>query len=114
MGDMPDVSRRDMIKWVLYLSAVSVLPELASPPLEEFPHDVLEGISSVYKKIADISGDAAKFRAAEDAAFEEHMRAAWREYNKSARYVRVVRDAGVVPEHEYRDPDTGEARVRPE
>jgi len=101
-----------MIKWVLYLSAVSVLPEFATP--EEFPHNILEGVSCVPKKIADLSGDAVKFRASEDAAFECAMRDMWRKENGSARYVRTFWDMGIVPEHEYRDPETVEVRVRPE
>ena len=42
------------------------------------------------------------------------MRDMWRKENGSARYVRTFWDMGIVPEHEYRDPETVEVRVRPE
>lgn len=92
-------NRRDFIKWVLYLGAVAQLPVLASP--EEFPHDVLEGISLVNKKIIDIvraSGrNIADYRAREDAAFERVMQEMWRTENGDAPYARVVGDRGLQP-----------------
>lgn len=92
---MSEVNRRDFVKWVVYLGAVAALP--AETETKELPTDVLEGLSVVSKKIADINGNADEFRLKEHAAFEHHMQEIWREANGSARYVRTVRDLGFMP-----------------
>lgn len=108
---MAEHTRRDFIKWVVYLGTVAALPKVASP--EECPHDVLEGISTVNKEIADLSGNRAKFRLAEDDAFERCMQDTWRVHNGHARYVRVFQDMGIVPEKHWID-EAGGLQVQAE
>jgi len=105
-------SRRDVIKWVLYLGAMSALPSISC--VADIPRDVLEGVSAVSKKIADLSGYPVAFRTAEDAAFEACMHTMWREANGSTKYIRVFQDLGIKPAYKWQDPETGDWHDQPE
>lgn len=105
-------SRREVIKWVLYLGAVSALPAISC--VADIPRDVLEGVSAVPTKIADLSGHPVEFRVAEDAAFEICMREVWEAYNGSDRYVRVFQDLGIRPAYKWQDSETGDWHDQPE
>lgn len=107
-----DHTRRDFIKWVLYLGTTAALPAISS--VAEIPHDVLEGISMVPTKIADLSGNPVFFRTQEDAAFEKAMQDFWRETNGSARYVVVFQDLGIRPAYRWQDKETGEWHDQPQ
>jgi len=109
---MSDHSRRDFIKWVLYLGAVQAIPAISS--VADIPHDVLEGVSCVDKAIADLSGNPVFFRAQDDAAFEQCMQDYWKQENGSARYVRVFQDLGIRPAYRWQDQETDEWYEVPE
>lgn len=105
-------TRRDFVKWVLYLGATASLPAISS--VADIPRDTLEGICRVPKKLADLSGYAPGFIHAENEAFEGSMLSVWREANGTARFVRVHQDLGVQPAYRWQDPETGDWYDEPE
>ena len=105
-------NRRDFIKWVIYLGSVAQLPALSVVPDQAF--NILEGISHVPVKLAELSTNPVAFRVAEDDAFEEVMHRMWKEKHGSAPYLKIVQDMGTHPAHWVTDAETGERYEVPE
>lgn len=106
------MNRRELIKWAFAVRVSSALLP-AKGLLPEPERDMLVGVSSTCKKVADLSGNAVTFRCSEDDEFLRCMEEMWRTANGTKPYVTSMVDRGIVGEHDWRD-DAGNVHHQPE